>query len=119
MSVEGQMTNRIGRLIASTALVLSVSAGSATAQTPQQMNPALHATELGATIGAADTASETALMLAGTIDWRISRWLAIEANGGWCARGAGHDGVSADLGALVNLVAKRRTTPYVGVAFGL
>jgi hypothetical protein len=119
MSMEGHMTNRIGRLIAPAALAVSVTIGSASAQTPAQLNPAGRLTELGGSIGAADTASETALMLAGTADWRMTRWLAIEATGGWFARGPGHDAVSADVGALVNLMPKRRTTPYVGLAFGL
>ena len=41
------------------------------------------------------------------------------ARGAWFARGAGSDGVNADVGALVNVLPKGRTTPYVGLAFGL
>jgi len=45
--------------------------------------------------------------------------VAIEGAGSWFARGPGHHGTGADIGVLVNVVPKRQTTPYVGVAFGL
>jgi hypothetical protein len=100
-------------------LLVSLTAGQAAAQTPAQLNPAGRGTELGGSIGAAHTASDTALVVTGTADWRLTRWVTIEAAGGWFARGAGIDAVSADIGALVNVMAKRHTTPYVGLAFGL
>jgi hypothetical protein len=58
-------------------------------------------------------------VVTGTADWRLTRWVTIEAARGWFARGAGIDAVGADIGALVNITPKRRTTPYVGLAFGL
>ena len=113
------MTNRPGRLIAAAALMAGLTAIQAHAQTPSQLNPAGRGTALGVSIGAADTTSDTGLVIAGTADWRITRWVAIEAAGSWFARGRGHHGTGADIGALVNVVPKRRTTPYLGVAFGL
>lgn len=100
-------------------LIVSLTAASAAAQTPSQLNPAGRGTELGGSIGTAHSASDTALVLIGTADWRVTRWVTIEAAGGWFARGAEMNGISADIGALVNVVPKRRTTPYVGLAFGL
>jgi hypothetical protein len=100
-------------------LLVSLTAASAAAQTPAQLNPVGRGTELGGSVGAAHTGSDTALVLTGTADWRITRWVTIEAAGGWFARGADMNGISADVGALVNVVPKRRTTPYVGLAFGL
>ena len=58
-------------------------------------------------------------MLAGTVDWGLTRWVRLEARGGWFARGTDASGVSADLGAHVNAFATRQATPYVGAAFGL
>jgi hypothetical protein len=113
------MTKRGGRLLASAALMVGLTAGSARAQTPAQLNYAGRGTELGGAVGAARSSSDTGLTVIGTADWDITRWMTIEAAGGWFARGAGVNGVSADIGALVNLVPKRRATPYIGLAFGL
>ncbi len=113
------MTNRLGRLVASAALVSGLAAGPARAQTPAQLDLAGGGTELGGSIAAASTSSDTGATIAGTAGWRITRWVTAEARGAWFARGAGSDGVNADVGALVNVVPKGRTTPYVGLAFGL
>lgn len=113
------MTNRPGRLIAAAALMAGLTAGAAGAQTTSQLNPAGRGTELGRSVGAAHATSGTGLVIAGSADWRLTRWVAVEAAGGWFARGPGHDATSADIGLLVNVVPKRRTTPYVGAAFGL
>lgn len=113
------MTNHRVHLIAAAALLAGLSAGAVSAQTPSQLNPAGRGTELGGSLGVADATSDTGVAIAGSADWRLTRWVAIEAAGGWFARGPSHNGTSADIGLLVNLVPRRRTTPYVGAAFGL
>ena len=57
-------------------LIVSLTAASAAAQTPAQLNPAGRGTELGGSVGAAHTASHTALVVSGTADWRLTRPLA-------------------------------------------
>ena len=69
--------------------------------------------------GGASGSSETGGIVAGTVGWEITRWFAIEGRGSWFDRGHGASGFSADLGALVNVVAKRKATPFVGAGFGL
>jgi hypothetical protein len=113
------MTDRLGGLVTSAALMIGLTAGWAGAQTPAQLDLAGGGTELGGSIAVAATSSDTAGTLAGTAGWRITRWLTAEARGAWFARGACSDGVNADVGALVNVLPKGRTTPYVGLAFGL
>jgi hypothetical protein len=65
------------------------------------------------------TSSDTAPALSGTAAWSVTRWVTVEARGSWFARGDNTQGLGADMGALVNLVARRPVTPYVNVAFGL
>jgi hypothetical protein len=113
------MTDRFGRLLAAAILVTGLTAGLAAAQTPAQLNVAGRGTDLGGSIAVATSSSDTGPMVAGSVGWRITRWITAEARGGWLASGPGVDGISADVGALVNVVARRRTTPYVGLAFGL
>ena len=113
------MTDCFGRLLAAAILVTGLTAGLAAAQTPAQLNVAGRGTDLGGSIAVATSSSDTGPMVAGSVGWRITRWITAEARGGWLASGPGVDGISADVGALVNVVARRRTTPYVGLAFGL
>jgi hypothetical protein len=113
------MNNGLGRRIASVALMTGLTAAPLVAQTPDQSNFAARGTELGGSIGTAFASSETAPVVAGMAGWSITRWVTLEARGGWFARGSNTNGVGADVGALVNVIARRRTTPYVGAAFGL
>lgn len=113
------MTNRLGRLISPAALMVGLAAASLHAQTPTQSNVAARGTELGGSLAAAITSSDTAPAVAGAAGWRLTRWATVEARGAWFARGDNAQGVGADVGALVNVVARRPVTPYVGVAFGL
>jgi Outer membrane protein beta-barrel domain len=112
------MRKYLGRVIASAVFIVGVPATSLHAQVPVEPN-AGRATELGGAVAAAVTSSETAPAVAGTVDWSLTRWIAIEARGSWFARGHAANGVGADVGALINLVAKRPVTPYVNLAFGL
>jgi hypothetical protein len=101
------------------AVLSAATAAGAGAQTAVESNLAAHGTELGGTIAAAVTASETAPMVSGSAGWGLSRWVLVEARGAWFARGENTHGVNADVGAVVNLISKRQTTPYAGLAFGL
>ena len=58
-------------------------------------------------------------MVGGTAGWGINQWITVEARGAWFARGENTSGIGADVGALVNLIRKRHTTPYIALAFGL
>jgi hypothetical protein len=113
------MTTHLSRLIAPAAFMVGLTAASLHAQEPAQSNIAGHGTELGGSIGAAVTSSETAPVVAGDAGWSITRWVTLQAQGAWFARGDNTKGVGADVGALVNIVARRPVTPYVGLAFGL
>lgn len=100
-------------------IVMSVVAGPASAQGLAAPNLWARGTELGLLAGGAASSSTTGPMLAGTVNWSVNRWTAIEARGSWFDRGAGASGFGADVGALVNLIAKRSVTPFVGGGFGL
>jgi hypothetical protein len=113
------MNNHVVRLVAATGLIAGLAVAPVGAQTAPASNVAARGTELGASIGSTSTSSETAPLLAGTADWSLTRWVRIEARGGWFARGTDASGVSADLGAHVNAFATRQATPYFGAAFGL
>jgi hypothetical protein len=113
------MTNRLCRLIVPAVLMIGFSAASLRAQTPPESNYAGRGTELGASVGAAFASSDTAPVVSGTAGWSISRWVTVEARGAWYARGDATNGVGADVGALVNVIARRPIRPYVGLAFGL
>jgi hypothetical protein len=113
------MTNHLPRLIAPAALMVGLTTASLHAQTPAQSNIAGRGTELGGSIAAAVTSSETAPVVAGDAGWSMTRWITFQARGAWFARGDNTTGVGADVGALLNVVARRPVTPYVGVAFGL
>ena len=114
------MTPHIGRVFVIVAMLAVAVASRAGAQAPPpRTNQWARGTELGVFAGAASGPSETGGTLAGTVGWEITRWVAIEGRGSWFDRGQGASGFSADLGALVNVVAKRNVTPFVGAGFGL
>jgi len=113
------MTNRLTRLIAPAALILGVTAASLHAQTPPESNFAGRGTELGGSISAAFTSSDTAPVVAGTAGWSITRWVTVEARGALYARADDTNGIGADVGALFNLIARRPIRPYLGLGFGL
>jgi hypothetical protein len=117
--MEGLMSNRFPRLIVPVVLLLGSVAAPLSAQTPVQSNVAGRGTELGGSVGAANASTETAPVVTGTAGWRLTHRVALEARGSWFARGVDATGIGADVGALVNLVPRRRATPYVGAAFGL
>jgi hypothetical protein len=94
--------------------VVSISGPVAQAQTAPP-NQWAHGTELSVFVGGATTGP----MVAGSVGWEVTRWIAIEGRGSWFDRGDDARGFGADLGALVNLVAKRPVTPFLGVGFGL
>jgi hypothetical protein len=48
----------------------------------------------------------------------MNRWSSIEARGSWFGPGDGSRGFSADVGALVNVIARQGITPYVGASYG-
>lgn len=101
------------------AFVMCVAAGHASAQSLSGTNLWAHGTELGLLAGGAASSTQTGPMVAGTVDWSVNRWAAIEARGSWFDRGAGANAFAADVGALVNVIAKRSVTPFVGAGFGL
>jgi hypothetical protein len=113
------MMNRLRPSIALSTIMAALTATWAGAQTPAQSHFLDRGTELGGSFAAAATSSETAPMLSGTAGWGINPWFTIEGRGAWFARGEHTNGLGADVGALVNVVRKRHTTPYVAVAFGL
>ncbi len=112
------MTNRLSSSIAFAAIMLALTAAEAGAQAAES-NYMGRATELGGSIGAARTSSETAATIGGVAGWGINRRVTVEARGAWFARGENASGAGGDIGALLNLVPKRLTTPYVGLGFGL
>jgi hypothetical protein len=113
------MTRRFAHLIAPAVLAAGVAAAPLAAQTRDEVHAIDRATELSGGIGAAASSTETAAILNGSVDWRLTRWVAVEARGSWLARGRGVTGLGADVGGRVNLVRRRAVTPYVGAAFGL
>ena len=54
----------------------------------------------------------------GIAGWELNKWAGVEARGGWFQRGRGADAFSADVGATLNVLAKRNVTPYVGAGIG-
>jgi hypothetical protein len=99
--------------------LICLSAASAQAQTSRTANPWAHGTELAILVGGATTPSTTGPMIAGTAAWEVTRWVAIEGRGSWFDRGSDATAFAADLSALVNLIAKRPVTPFLGAGFGL
>jgi len=107
------------RVFSIVAIVTVAVVSGASAQTPPpRTNRWARGTELGVFAGVASGSSETGATLAGTVGWEVTRWFAIEGRGAWFDRGQGASGFSADLGALVNVVARRKVTPFVGAGFG-
>jgi hypothetical protein len=76
------------------------------------------ATELSVLVGAASSAG-TGVAVEGIAGWELNKWAGVEARGGWFQRGRGADAFSADVGATLNVLAKRNVTPYVGAGIGL
>jgi hypothetical protein len=113
------MMNRLRPLIALSTVMTALTAAWAAAQTPAQSNFVGRGTELGGSLSAATTSSETAPAINGTVGWGMTRWVTIEARGAWFVRGNDANGIGGDVGARVNLFRRRQTTPYVGLGFGL
>ena len=114
------MTPHIRRVFVIVAMLAVAVASRAGAQAPPpRTNQWARGTELGVFAGAASGSSETGGTVAGTVGWEVTRWFAIEGRGSWFDRGQGASGFSADLGVLVNVVARRKVTPFVGAGFGL
>ncbi len=57
-------------------------------------------------------------MLGMTAAWEITRWVEVEGRGSWFLRETDARGFNVDLNGLVNLIAKRKTTPWVGFGVG-
>lgn len=110
------MTNRFRPSIALSAVMTVLTAAWAGAQTPPELG---RGTELGGWFSAANTSTETAPALGGTVGWGMSLWVTIEARAAWFAGGTNTNGFGGDVGARVNLVQRRQTTPYIGAGFGL
>ena len=100
-------------------LLASLAAAPAAAQSVSDANPWSRGTELGVVVGGATSSSTTGPMAGMMIGWETTRWFAIEGRGTWFDRGSGAQGFGADLGAVVNLIAKRDVTPFVSAGFGL
>jgi hypothetical protein len=94
--------------------VASMSGGVAQAQTAPP-NHWARGTELAVFGGGATTGP----MVAASVGWEVTRWVAIEGRGSWFDGGDAATGFGADLNALVNVVAKRPVTPFLGAGFGL
>lgn len=99
--------------------ILMICAATAGRAAAQPVNLWARGTELGLLAGGAASSSISGPMLAGTIDWDVSRWTAIEGRGSWLGRGAGAEAFAFDLSAFVNVIAKRTVTPFVGAGFGM
>lgn len=113
------MRNGLHSLTALATVMTGLTAAWAGAQTPAQSNFVGRGTELSGSLGVAATSSETAPTINGAVGWGMTRWVTVEARGGWFARGTSTQGIGADVGALLNLTRRRHTTPYVALAFGL
>jgi hypothetical protein len=72
-------------------------------------------TELSVLVGGAATGP----MVAGSVGWSVTRWIAIEGRGSWFDQGRDATAFAADLSGLFNMIAKRSVTPFLGAGFGL
>lgn len=104
----------MSRILILLVAMVSMSSAVARAQTAPP-NQWARGTELAVSAGGATTGP----MVAGSVKWEMTRWVAIEGRGAWFDRGDDARGFGADLSALVNLVAKRPVTPFLGAGFGL
>jgi len=77
-----------------------------------------HGTELGVTVGTAQSSSETNRMVAARVGWDASRWVGIDGQGRWFDRGDRESDFAFDIAGVFNLVARRNATPFVGVGVG-
>jgi len=76
-------------------------------------------TELTLHTGAATASSTTGATVGGSVQWDVTRWVAIQGRATWFDRGFDATTFGGDVSALVNLVAMRSVTPYVGVGGGI
>ena len=63
--------------------------------------------------------SHTGAAAGAAFGWEFTPRFSFEGTGTWFDRGAGAEGFAADLSAIVNLRAPRRTVPFVKAGFGL
>lgn len=75
--------------------------------------------DLGLFAGGAASSTVTGATVAGSFDWEVSRWNAIEARASWFDRGEGAKAFGFDVSGLVNLITKRSVTPFVGGGYGV
>lgn len=101
-----------------TAALLTLVAGSAAAQVNATQDDWSRGTELGIIAAGATTGSEGGPMLGTTAAWEITRWVEVEGRASWFLQTTDARGFNVDLNALVNLIAKRKTTPWVGFGVG-
>lgn len=99
--------------------ILCLSASVAWGQSAASSNQWSRGSDLAVVAGAASSSSSTGPMIAGSVGWALTRWVAIEGRGSWFDRGTDASAFSADLNATANVVSKRQVTPFVGAGFGL
>jgi Outer membrane protein beta-barrel domain len=104
------------RVLSGALFVLTASA--AIAQIAPPPNYFARGTELAVVAGGATSSSTTGGMIAARAGWDITRWISVDGRGSWFDRGADAAAFSAGLSAVVNVVAKRTVTPFVGAGFG-
>jgi hypothetical protein len=105
------------RRILFAALVVFI-ASTASAQIAPPPNYWARGTELAVVAGGAVSSSTTGAMIAARAGWDVTRWISIDARGSWFDRGNDASAFAADLSGIVNVVAKRAVTPFVGGGFG-
>ncbi len=101
------------------AAVLWASAAAAQAQMLPAPDSWTYGTELAVVTGAATGSSTTGAVVGGLAKWDLTRWVAVEGRASWFDRGVDATAFGADINGIVNLVAKRSVTPFVGAGFGL
>lgn len=98
------------------AALLTLVASNTLAQ--ERANPWARGTELGIAASTATSASDSGPMFATAAGWEVTQWVAVEGRGSWFIKNRDARAFAVDLNALVNLVAKRDVTPYVGGGVG-
>ena len=111
--------NRRALVLAASAISLSVALSSPASAQNDRAPAGERGTELGAAVGVGSTSTHTGPMLGGIASWQIKPWIVGEARGTWLAGGTDARAFEADLGVSMNVVTRRRATPYVGAGFGL
>jgi|SRR5581483_7844658 len=94
-------------------------AASASAQLAPPAVDWTRGTELTLQAGRASASSTSGATVGASVQWDLSRWVAVQGRASWFDRGFDATAFGGDLNALVNLVARRAVTPFVGIGGGV